>query len=290
MPTLAPAPQACFLLQPDKRPAAGTLEAFGAFPPLFFGHEPPALAQLRRRRYEADWAYVRAEIAVHTAQLGAAILDQIVRFVDAEGEYAHLAPREAAAGGAGWPFRELPTGIICAGVNVPDHDTFFARLTDRLRRSAQQHHVAVLTAATCGASLKAIVQSLTRQLVTDDDVVAFAAAAATESSGADTNPIAKVQRYCRTWLRWTLADIWLRIAGELYPQTPAGRRLPPYDFRFLRQWHATLEPTRRRGTRAPSPRPVSASYLTRKLGARAQHRHAGRCRPDRDPAGGLSWL
>lgn len=186
-------PQACFLLQPDERTAAAAREAFGAFPPLFFGHEPPALAQLRRQLYEADWAYVRAEIAAHTAQLGAAILDQIVRFVDAEGEYAHLAPRDAAAGGAGRPFRELPTGIICAGVNVPDHDTFFERLTGRLRQSAQHHHVAVLTAAACGTSLKAIVQSLTRQLVTDADV----AADATEASGADAQPVAKAQLW--TW-------------------------------------------------------------------------------------------
>ena len=134
--------------------------------------------------------------------LGKTILDQILRFVNGTGEYRHLALRpptaasaEAGPSGSRSPgkgkaastglkgaapvsagdppaaparplpaFRELPTGIICAGVNVPDHDTFFALLAERIR-CERHHHLAVLRAADVGSSLKTVIASLNRQLV-----------------------------------------------------------------------------------------------------------------------------
>ena len=54
------ASQACFVLPATADPATTPT----AFPPLFFGREPPALAAERRRRYDADAAAVHAAVHV----------------------------------------------------------------------------------------------------------------------------------------------------------------------------------------------------------------------------------
>lgn len=47
------------------------------------------------------------------------------------------------------PYHEIPTGLVFAGINTPDHDSQFQHIADKLQEDGRNNYVALLQSKDC---------------------------------------------------------------------------------------------------------------------------------------------
>lgn len=67
------------------------------------------------------------------------------------------------------PFHEIPTALVFAGINTPDHGTQFAHIASKLREPTyphKKHHVALLQSKDC-LNIKNMVKTMIERFLMD---------------------------------------------------------------------------------------------------------------------------
>ncbi|KAH8551885.1 origin recognition complex subunit 3 N-terminus-domain-containing protein [Umbelopsis sp. PMI_123] len=138
------------------------------FQRLFDGDEPEASMQLRSESYDSSWRQMKKildDILVETNQ---ATFDQIEEFVT----NAHI-PTYSSTGTMSLPFHEIPTALVFAGINTPDHDNLFTQIASRLIDSSAQsnmntpNYVALLQSRDC-TNLRITMRNMIEQFLAAD--------------------------------------------------------------------------------------------------------------------------
>ncbi|KAL7750768.1 Origin recognition complex subunit 3 [Sorochytrium milnesiophthora] len=141
----------CTVRLPGKKGKPPTV----SFPRLLSGDEPTSLAELRQQLYEQAWQHCESTIDDVAADGYRKTLDDVATFI------LNTAKSTDDASAFRLPRKEIPTALIFGGVNVTDHQQFYAGFTDRL---AEHALVAALTPTAC-TTLKATMKSLVEQVV-----------------------------------------------------------------------------------------------------------------------------
>ncbi|RUP49555.1 hypothetical protein BC936DRAFT_142251 [Jimgerdemannia flammicorona] len=143
------------------------LEA-GDFQPLLDGEESIEAVQLRMRLYKETWSEMKSKIDKILSQINKSAFESIGDFV--ETAYDRSMDHN---GLIVLPFHELPTALVFAGINVPDHDAVFAQITLRLQRPdadagaeirRKSNHVALLQSKDC-PNLKTTMKNMIEQFL-----------------------------------------------------------------------------------------------------------------------------
>ncbi|KAJ3300169.1 hypothetical protein HK104_003779 [Borealophlyctis nickersoniae] len=155
--------------KPADKPDREALRDSQGFQRLQNGQEPLKAAELRQALFIEKWGAVQSRIDELLVELNTGALDTIVQFVSAA-----YAARGTGGGRISLPFRELPTALMFAGINIPDHDLVFSQIATKLSNEAG-HLVATLPSKDC-PTLKSAIKNLIEQFlglerdVKDDDV------------------------------------------------------------------------------------------------------------------------
>lgn len=68
------------------------------------------------------------------------------------------------------PFHEIPTGLVFAGINTPDHDTQFSHIASKLQESSeagkQKNFVSLLQSKDCG-NIKNMFKAMIERFLTN---------------------------------------------------------------------------------------------------------------------------
>ncbi|KAJ2955962.1 hypothetical protein NQZ79_g8120 [Umbelopsis isabellina] len=119
------------------------------FQRLFTGDETEGAMQMRTDGYDSSWRYMKGILDDILVEMNQATFDQIDNFIS----NAHI-PMEHSAGTISLPFHEIPTALVFAGINTPDHDNLFTQIATRLIQSSKSadktpNYVALLQSRDC---------------------------------------------------------------------------------------------------------------------------------------------
>ncbi|KND05070.1 uncharacterized protein SPPG_00745 [Spizellomyces punctatus DAOM BR117] len=128
------------------------------FQRLYGGQEPEALCRQRFRCYKQRWRAIEETINRVLVKHNSQAIDNIVDFVN--NAYASI---QCSAQSLVLPFREVPTGLIFAGINIPDQELLFSHVTAKLTQNTC-HSVAILPSREC-LTLKTTVKSMIEQFL-----------------------------------------------------------------------------------------------------------------------------
>ncbi|KAI8335759.1 origin recognition complex subunit 3 N-terminus-domain-containing protein [Chlamydoabsidia padenii] len=141
------------------------------FQQLFSGMESKDCMLLRKDAYHHLWERTNTIMEDTLRDLNHNVRNQIRHFVDASDDINNsiLIPL---------PYREIPTALVFAGINTPDHNSQFSEIANTLRQPSpsaginkpQHHHVALLSSHTCN-SMKNIMSTMIEQFMDHDDSV-----------------------------------------------------------------------------------------------------------------------
>ncbi|KAJ3043772.1 Origin recognition complex subunit 3 [Rhizophlyctis rosea] len=140
------------------RPSNHKKESLNGFQRLQCQQEPVAAVQLRRSRFEKRWDAIRNSIDSLILNLHANSIRAIVDFV----KYAYQARTVEAPEQITLPYREIPTALVFAGINIPDHDAMFSQMSLKLQEA--DHLVATLPSRDC-PNLKSTAKSMIEQFI-----------------------------------------------------------------------------------------------------------------------------
>ncbi|KAJ3189436.1 Origin recognition complex subunit 3 [Gaertneriomyces sp. JEL0708] len=174
-----------------------TFQEHNGFHPLYAGREPTSLCGLRFQKFNEHWNAIEGHVNDIFTRLNMQANDRIVQFV----EKAYSPVPDVGAGCIKIPYREVPTGLVFAGINIPDYELLFVQVAERLSQTTP-HRVAMLPSQKC-LTLKATVKLLIEQLIG----TAFA-----EDDGYEESSV-PIER-------------------------PSTARLPAYDMQMLATWRA----------------------------------------------------
>ncbi|KAI1321579.1 Origin recognition complex subunit 3 [Mortierella claussenii] len=105
-------------------PSKGDHFVLDGFQQLTDVDEPWEATELRHSLFNKEWGLISSRIESVMLNMNTMVLSAIYRFVDAA-----YTPKVARAA---MPIQELPTGLIFAGINVPDHDILFQQIAQVL--------------------------------------------------------------------------------------------------------------------------------------------------------------
>ncbi|CAO3597039.1 unnamed protein product [Absidia cylindrospora] len=119
--------------------------------------EPMDCMLLRKNAYHHLWDKTNAIMDDTLLNLNHAVRQQICRFVDTSDDTtgSSLIPM---------PYREIPTALVFAGINTPDHTTQFNEIANAVRQPSPSHYVALLSSQTCH-SLKNMMSTMIEQFM-----------------------------------------------------------------------------------------------------------------------------
>ncbi|KAG2178531.1 hypothetical protein INT44_001684 [Umbelopsis vinacea] len=138
------------------------------FQRLFDGDEPEASMQLRSDSYDNSWRQMKKVLDDVLVETNQSTFDQIEEFVT----NAHI-PTYASTGTMSLPFHEIPTALVFAGINTPDHDNLFTQIASRLIGSSAQsdmstpNYVALLQSRDC-SNLRITMRNMIEQFLAAD--------------------------------------------------------------------------------------------------------------------------
>lgn len=134
-------------------------------------------ARLRHKAFTSCWATVREKIdAIMSRQHDKIFADvlQFIRSVARQLEALHERSRAAVRGNSprGAPQQarllpprlEIPTAVLVAGVNMPDHGVLFSQLLETVHREISPHAV-LLKSKDCNTGMKSTMQEILKQLM-----------------------------------------------------------------------------------------------------------------------------
>ncbi|CAM0138700.1 unnamed protein product [Umbelopsis sp. WA50703] len=193
------------------------------FQRLFTGDESEGAMQIRMDGYDSSWRYMKGLLDDILVEMNQATFDQIENFIS----NAHI-PMEHSAGTISLPFHEIPTALVFAGINTPDHDNLFTQIAARLIQSSKStdktpNYVALLQSRDC-SNLRFTMRNMIEQFLgseveydndeedEDDDIMDEE-----EEAGGSKEPAAQ----------------------SFSLNTTRGRRgrLPNYDMQILDGWY-----------------------------------------------------
>ncbi|TPX41156.1 hypothetical protein SeMB42_g03233 [Synchytrium endobioticum] len=149
-----------FDFEPDEDEAIG-MNSDGLYP---LPGEVAANVSTRLAKYHQRWMQVDDHIQQVILTMNQQALARIVQFVSS----THLQPLQQRRSTLKTPSRELPTGLVFSGINIPDHGTLIDSLADQIRQASAR--VAVMWSRNCStlkATLKSIIQKLSGE---DQDI------------------------------------------------------------------------------------------------------------------------
>ncbi|KAF9972558.1 Origin recognition complex subunit 3 [Actinomortierella ambigua] len=122
--------EASFLVLPPTAKGQGVKSTLAALPKdhfrldgfqqLMHGEESWAATQLRHSLFQKEWKRMQARIDHVMKDMNTMVMNAIYEFVDTA--FVTKATR------AVMPLPELPTGLVFAGINIPDHDVLFQQI------------------------------------------------------------------------------------------------------------------------------------------------------------------
>ncbi|KAF9101100.1 Origin recognition complex subunit 3 [Mortierella sp. AM989] len=171
--------------------------------------EPWEATEIRHELFNKEWERISSRIEGVMLNMNAIALSAIYDFVD--NAYTKKATR------AIMPFQELPTGLIFAGINVPDHDLLFQQIAQTLSSSTPPTATDKNHSAANGKSVQ---------------------------SNKSTNHVIILQsKDCvnlKTAMKTMIEQfLGLDIDGAVNP-LEAGLKLPNYDMIVLERWYQSL--------------------------------------------------
>ncbi|GAA5803291.1 hypothetical protein HPULCUR_008770 [Helicostylum pulchrum] len=118
------------------------------FQQLFNGQEPIESMLFRKDSFKKVWDSVNNDISDILLDMNHTAVESICQFVDK----SHDVEESMVA----LPFHEIPTGLVFAGINTPDHDTQFAHIAFKLKEETtansnrkQKNFVCLLQSKDC---------------------------------------------------------------------------------------------------------------------------------------------
>ncbi|KAK9763710.1 Origin recognition complex subunit 3, variant 2 [Basidiobolus ranarum] len=138
--------ESCFLI-PPRRKGGDLVDGldhiqFDGFRKLFSGRESIANVKYRHRLYQQTWTHIKTSIDNLVIKLNMKAINEIADFV------RHSYTRSLKSKFSIRPYQEIPTGLIFAGINVPDNHLLFKRIGDTLT-AEDGHCVANLESKDC---------------------------------------------------------------------------------------------------------------------------------------------
>ncbi|KAF9174644.1 Origin recognition complex subunit 3 [Mortierella sp. AD010] len=175
--------------------------------------EPWEATEIRHTLFNKEWELVSSRIESVMLNMNTIALSAIYDFVDSA--YTIKATR------ALMPFQELPTGLIFAGINVPDHDLLFQQVARTISSP---------TAPTMEPT-----SSITSQSGTDT--------MSSQSGNGNNHVIILQSKDCvnlKTAMKSMIDQfVGLAVEGAINP-LEAGLKLPAYDMIVLERWYQSL--------------------------------------------------
>ncbi|KAG0005403.1 Origin recognition complex subunit 3 [Entomortierella chlamydospora] len=175
--------------------------------------EPWEATEIRHTLFNKEWGLMSSRIESVMLNMNTIALSAIYDFVDSA--YTVKATR------ALMPFQELPTGLIFAGINVPDHDLLFQQIARTISSS---------TAPTMEPTSSVTSQSGTNAM-------------SSQPGNGNNHVIILQSKDCvnlKTAMKSMIDQfVGLAIEGAINP-LEAGLKLPAYDMIVLERWYQSL--------------------------------------------------
>ncbi|KAI9257324.1 origin recognition complex subunit 3 N-terminus-domain-containing protein [Phascolomyces articulosus] len=127
---------------------------YQGFEQLFDNEESIECMKLRKAGYEEAWAKTETIINDILLDMNRTTLDKITLFVE-------TSQNSASEGMVHLPFHEIPTGLVFAGINTPDHSTQFKQIANKLSEN-NNNFVALLQSKDCN-NLKNMMKTMIEQ-------------------------------------------------------------------------------------------------------------------------------
>ncbi|CAO3636475.1 unnamed protein product [Cunninghamella blakesleeana] len=136
------------------------------FQQMFNGLESEECMILRKNNYHSLWDKTEQLMNDVLLDSNHAVRENIRQFVDTSDDMNSNSL-------ISMPYFEIPTALVFAGINTPDHNTQFNEISNTLKeRQPNRHYVALLEAQNC-QSIKHLMSSMMEQLIEENhmDVV-----------------------------------------------------------------------------------------------------------------------
>ncbi|KAI8054031.1 origin recognition complex subunit 3 N-terminus-domain-containing protein [Syncephalis plumigaleata] len=140
------------------------IENYNGFCRLFDGDEPLVCMQQRHESFKQVWHEVHTVLESIIQDAQSTTFEALVHFTDR----AYQASNNTNA--ISLPRHEIPTALVFAGINIPDHNLIFGRMADTLTRpstlgiKSPGHYVALLRAASCH-DIRSAMRSIIAQFI-----------------------------------------------------------------------------------------------------------------------------
>ncbi|KAI9485059.1 origin recognition complex subunit 3 N-terminus-domain-containing protein [Zychaea mexicana] len=132
---------------------------YQGFEQLFGNEESTACMKMRRIAFEEAWTQTQTIINDILLDMNRAALNKIASFVE-------TSPNSASQGLVHLPFHEIPTGLVFAGINTPDHNAQFKQIANKLSEN-NSNFVALLQSKDCN-NLKNMMKTMIEQFLSID--------------------------------------------------------------------------------------------------------------------------
>ncbi|CAO0800371.1 unnamed protein product [Mucor circinelloides] len=142
---------------------------YDGFQQLFNGRESVECMLNRRENFKECWDRVNQTITTILLDMNQNAVQKICDFVDKD----HDANNRLIK----LPFHEIPTGLVFAGINTPDHDTQFAHIASKLQEAPtaenkrkKKDFVALLQSKNC-LNIKNMMKSMIERFLANEEDV-----------------------------------------------------------------------------------------------------------------------
>ncbi|KAG2217511.1 hypothetical protein INT45_001798, partial [Circinella minor] len=130
---------------------------YQGFEQLFNNEETVECMKLRKNAYEEAWKQTQTIINDILFDMNRTALDKIASFVE-------TSQNSASQGLVHLPFHEIPTALVFAGINTPDHNAQFKQIANKLSENNNNNFVALLQSKDCN-NLKSMMKVMIEQFL-----------------------------------------------------------------------------------------------------------------------------
>ncbi|KAI8876028.1 hypothetical protein K501DRAFT_262859 [Backusella circina FSU 941] len=198
---------------------------YNGFQQLFSGREPIECLLKRKAAYEKAWNGTNKIINDILLDMNKSVLSSLAQFV------SHS--QDENKGMVVLPYHEIPTALVFAGINTPDHDAQFAHIATHLHKipsnnKSQINHVALLHSKDC-TTLKNMMKMMIERFISfqknDDGTEEMAESSENEEDeDEDDEDIIRVTEKSA-------------VTYKLGVKTTKSSQLLNYDMRLLERWY-----------------------------------------------------